>query len=130
MQPRYHPSIPREDVVQFAMCYFNEPRELATKRVRRKNWGYIVKHPIPDEYGLIPLGPGPIVVHGDSGIYIALSSSPPDMIGPNSLGTLRTVEDLDAMIDHRGRIAMDTIDSYISLCSRINEGEGKLHVHE
>jgi hypothetical protein len=130
MQPRYQPSIPREDVVIFAMCYFNEPRELATKRVRKNNWGYFVKNPIPDEWGNILLGPGPIVVHGDSGIYIALSSSPPDMIGPYSLGTLRTVEDLDAMIDHRERIGMDTIDSYISLCSRINENGGKLHVHE
>jgi hypothetical protein len=130
MQPSYHPSIPRDDVVQFAMCFFDEPRELATKRVRKNNWGYIVKNPIPDEYGNIPLGPGPIVVHGDLGIYIALSSSPPDMIGPYSLGSLRTVEDLDAMIDARVRVDDDSIYTWIRDCLESSGNEGKSDVHQ
>jgi hypothetical protein len=112
------------------MCFFDEPRELATKRVRKNNWGYIVKNPIPDECGNIPLGPGPIVVHGDSGIYIALSSSPPDMIGQYSLVSLQTMEDLNAMINHRGIVDDESIYSSIYDCSKSHESEGKPHVHQ
>lgn len=129
MQPRYHPAIPREDVVIFAMCFFNEPRELATKRVRKMNWGYIVKNPIPDEYGQVRLGEGPIVVHGHSGLFIPLSSSPGDMFGPYGFDSLRTVDDLDAMIDARGRLYLETIDTYIADWFHIFGKEGEPHVH-
>jgi hypothetical protein len=130
MQPKYQPSIPRERIVQFAMCYFGESRETATKRVRKTGWGYIVKNPVPNEYGLIPLGEGPVVVHGDTGTYIALSSSPGDMFGPHGLESLHSVDNLDAMIDSRGRVGFETIDTVTRDCSKSYEREGKPHVHE
>jgi hypothetical protein len=112
------------------MCFFDEPRELATKRVRKTGWGYIVKNPVPDQYGLILLGPGPIVVHGDTGLYSALSGSPGDMFGPHGLESLHSVSDVEAMFDNRGIVDDESIYAWLYDCSKSHEREGKPHVHQ
>ena len=130
MQPRYHPSLDRELVVRFTMCRYDVAREVATKGVRKTLWGYRVLDPFSEITGLVAMGNGPTVVHGDTGVFIPLSSSPSDIIGPHGFGSLKTVEDVDAMIERHHRMSSDTIEEFIQDCARFHAEQGKPHVHD
>ena len=129
MQPRYHPSLDREEVVQFAMCCFDIPREEATKCVRKTFWGYRVLNPTLLNPHVIPYGEGPIVVHGDTGVFVLLSSNPHDMFGPYGYTTLKSVEDVDAMIEDRRITRFQTIHRFIKNCEDFHTESGMPHVH-
>lgn len=129
MQPRYHPSLDREHVVQFAMCCFDIPREEATKCVRKTFWGYRVLNPTLLNPHVIPYGEGPTVVHGDSGVFVPLSSNPLDMFGPFGYASLKSVDDVDAMIEDRRIMRNQTIENFIQDCLDSHMERGMPHVH-
>lgn len=118
--------VSREEVVKFVMCWFDEPRSMATKCVRKMRWGYRIFDPlVVSSYPLLIMGSTLITVHPESGVFIPLSSSPPDMIGPLSYETLNSVEDLNAMIEGRGIPKTQTIHNAITECEREHAERGK-----
>lgn len=129
MQPRYHPSLDREVVVQFAVCCFDILREEATKCVRKTFWGYRVLNPTLLNPDVIPYGEGPIVVHGESGVFVLLSSNPHDMFGPFGYSSLKSVDDVDAMIEDRRIMRNQTIENFIQDCHDSHTKRGMPHVH-
>lgn len=124
------PLIPREDVVQFVMCAYDEPRSMATKCVRKMRWGYRITDPlIVKSYPLLVLGSTLIAVHPETGIYMPLSSSPIDMIGPFSFSTLNSVADFNAMVLHRRILNTQTIQRFISECKSPHSAVLKSQLH-
>ena len=113
-KPKHDHKVQRETVVTLVMHWHNEPRELATLRVRRKPWGYDISHQ-SIEYiktkNIVHLlyGPGPTIVHGETGVIMSLSSSPADYSGPVGYAFLNSMEYLDRMIAARGIPSTETI---------------------
>ncbi|MEG0162175.1 MAG: hypothetical protein RR714_07725 [Aurantimicrobium sp.] len=112
------------------MCCFDIPREEATKCVRKTFWGYRILNPTRLNPDVIAYGEGPIVVHGDSGVLVPLSSNPHDMFGPYGYTSLKSVEDVDAMIEDRRIMNTQTIENFIQDCARFHVRRGKPHVHD
>lgn len=122
--------VSREDVVQFVMCAYDEPRSMATKCVRKMRWGYRITDPlIVKSYPLLVLGSTLIAVHPETGIYMPLSSSPIDMIGPLSFSTLNSVDDFNAMVLDRGILEAQSIHNFINECTGKHAALRKSHVH-
>ena len=113
-KPKHDHTVQRETVVALVMHWHSEPRELATLRVRRKPWGYNISHQ-PIEYirtkniDHLLYGPGPTIVHGETGVIMSLSSSPADYSGPEGYAFLNSMEYLDRMIAARGISPTETI---------------------
>lgn len=121
--------VQREDVVKFVMCWFTQPRNNATTCVRKMSWGYRVEDPLSKQSGIVSLGDGPTLVHPETGIFISISSNPMDMFGPNGYTSLKTVEDLDKLIENQNRMYLSTIYDFIDECSHFHDEQDKPHVH-
>lgn len=118
-KPKHDHRVQRETVVKLVMHWRSEPRELATLRVRRKPWGYDIS-PQPIEYiktkniDHLLYGPGPTIVHGETGVIVSLSSSPGDYFGPVGYSGLDSMEYLDRMIAARNIPPTNTVHKFLN----------------